>query len=188
MTIVFCNGCGFIGNDTELLNVSADSLQNNRVYDVLIKINGFSCRCCPKCKSSEIFYKFTPILTPSIGQEQINVPSVFWPQGTGDVVQRCDNGVQGNVDTTTDDTEKPSNDDVTKEILKEIFDSISSPVSPTSPEVAKKKGNTKEKKKPNRLIDTKSRYSCVCDTCNKKFETKVDGTVKCPECLKKLIG
>jgi len=201
MEIVLCSECGFIGNTKELLD--ATSLDGG-IYINLIRRNGFSCRCCPMCKSTAIFYKSSSdIIVPSVNIPQVNIPMISSIKEETSITSfksKVDdskvNGYEYQSDqpgvNTTVDSVKDEDENIDPEILKSVLESINLP----SVEEPKKKENIqKEKKeptKPNRIMNTRAKRKFHCDLCNKEFQTKVDGATRCPNCvngtLKKYVG
>jgi hypothetical protein len=166
--VFVCIGCGKIG-DKEDLSFYKATIVDNEVMNKIIEANKLGVLKCPHCGSPDVFYSRpdAPI-------------GVFSPE------QSFIESAQDKIGVHT----KPTHIDMAKiqvigrELTKEEYLSISPDLVVATPKpIVKENKNTQE---PVR-IDTMVRFKNKCDLCEMLFECKVDGSTRCPKCLKKLV-
>ena len=180
MNIIVCGGCGFLGGDKELANLPLSPQGVNvKVFD-FIQLNGLSCKCCPKCNSTLIFYKSSPdfVTISNMPPGGVNIPAFTLPQPM----------ISHPVGTVKEQPPILSNMKVAEpelidpEILEDVLASAAVPMSQI-----KEEEKVKEKHKPNRAENTTARVKRKCDACDKEYSVKPGDNSfggQCPACLK----
>jgi hypothetical protein len=208
-TIVVCSKCVWIGYISELYNLGA-SADNNPVVKALIEANHLVCKCCPRCKSTNLFYREDIIYNINTHKE------VFGKNSTDNGLIETQPSEQLEQQIIQDPQPVTSEDEIDFELANTLMDSaetvdeteqnvefaermalqdgmerldenprpvLSDQQGELEAELQSEKPKTKKVIKRRKPVRPSPMYKPTCDTCDEKFSTKIQGATRCPECL-----
>ena len=206
MDLVLCGKCAWLGSSADLIR-STPKGRLDPAIKTIVKKNNMVCQACPECGAYQLFFKSMPTTT-------VSIPTMWRePYCSGQALPEhkfTDEYVF--IPNTPTIESAPEMSDEEAELDADLVDDIVSAAAGERQEepkpVTKKRGRPKGsgKKKaapespkqpgdpdyvePNR--DKPTRIGCECDTCGKRFMSRVGKETRCPDCLratmKKLVG